>query len=588
MALLSVTGVPEHRARGARVRRRAVFWVVLIAIGLVTALFRFLAIAGLTNDHYVHLAGGYQISLGDWPTRDFVDFGLPLQMLLSAGAIALVPDAPLFGDAVLTAVMFGLAAIVTGVAARRLTGSTWIALFVVVLQVASFPRTYSYPKMLTYAAGALAMWRYIDRPSFARVVQFGVVVLLSFLLRYDHGVFLGVGGLLMVALAASPEGIRAVGRRTAVYVGVMVALLLPYLVYLEVNEGLVSHIQRGSMLGALERSRGVSPPAFDFDASGGVLAAGVLAGNAVPWLYYCFWMLPIVSVIVSVITAWATGFARSAGASGSARAGVMTGSGRDTAARAADLATIVPLAAVAVLVNVYMMRDTLAVRIPDAIVPASLLLGWLVSRAWRSRWSPAGTAARMAVTLVVVVTAASVVVIGETREQLDRAGASAGLTSLPETVASRTAQLRARFSPEQIPSSTAFALLPFFEYVDRCLGQADRIFIPAYFPEAVVWARRPFAGGQIYIQGGTLLAPVDHRLIIDRLHRQRVPVALIDPDVLEAFAPTFPELGDYVQGSFSETWLTPAGARAAAGPEVRFDTRLATGRDAATGWPCFR
>jgi hypothetical protein len=556
-------------------------------LGVVTAGFRFMAIGGVTDDHYIHLAGGYQIFLGDWPTRDFVDFGLPLQMLLSAGAIALAPDAPLFGDAVLTAVMFGLSAVVTGAAARRLTGSAWVAVLVVALQVAIFPRTYSYPKMLTYAAGALAMWRYVDRPSPGRIVQMAGVIMLSFLLRYDHGVFLGVGGFLTVVLAASRDGIRAVGRNAAVYVGVVVALLLPYLLYLEVYEGLVVQMQRGSMMSALERSRGTRPPVFDLGGSS--LAAGVLAGNAVPWLYYCFWTLPIASVIAVSARRTSGWWAAGPFAAGAAVAAA-PGSGGDTGARAREVAMIVPLAVVAVLVNVYLIRDTLAVRIPDAVVPASLLLAWLASRAWRSRWSPAGAAARIAVTLVVVTTAASAVVVGQTREQLGRAGAFGGLTRLPERFADRTAQMTARLSLAQSPSSAVPVLVPFFEYADRCLGPQDHVLIPDYYPEVFVWARQPFAGGQIYMQGGSLLVPLDHRLMMDRLRAQRVPVALVNPSSLAVvFAPGFPELDAYVREAFTDVVKVPMDHF---DPEDRlelhFDARLAIGRDAATGWPCFQ
>ena len=74
-----------------------------------------------------------------------------------------------------------------------------------------------------------------------------------------------------------------------------------------------------------------------------------------------------------------------------------------------------------------------------------------------------------------------------------------------------------------MPSRVVFHLLPFLAYVDRCLAPTDHIFIPGFAPEVAVWARRPFAGGQIWFQAGLLASEADHRYVMNRLHEQRVP-----------------------------------------------------------------
>src|SRR5688572_879093 len=148
---------------------------IAVALGLLVGVFRFLSVTGFSNDHYMHVAAGQQIAMGEWPSRDFVEIGLPLMELLSAIPFWVVPEAPLFGEALLVAFMFGLAAVFTLYAARRLTGSWWIAALVVALEVVIFPRTYSYPKILAYAAGFLAMWRYVERPSLSRMAQLALV-----------------------------------------------------------------------------------------------------------------------------------------------------------------------------------------------------------------------------------------------------------------------------------------------------------------------------------------------------------------------------------------------------------------------------
>jgi hypothetical protein len=149
-------------------RQRLVWASVALVLALGVGAFRYLSIAGFSNDHYMHMAAGQQIALGEWPSRDYVELGLPLMEALSAIPFLLIPRAPLFGEAVLVAMMFSLAAVFTFYATHRLTGSWWIALLVVAIEVVIYPRTYSYPKVLAYALGFLTMWRYIVSSSSPR------------------------------------------------------------------------------------------------------------------------------------------------------------------------------------------------------------------------------------------------------------------------------------------------------------------------------------------------------------------------------------------------------------------------------------
>src|SRR2546427_20246 len=103
----------------ARLARVALY----AAIGSATAAIRFLGLTGFSNDHYDALAGAQQILFGDWPTRDFLDPGLPLMYAASAAA-QVVFGRTLFAEAVLVSVAFGLAAVFTAAAVRQLTGST--------------------------------------------------------------------------------------------------------------------------------------------------------------------------------------------------------------------------------------------------------------------------------------------------------------------------------------------------------------------------------------------------------------------------------------------------------------------------------
>jgi hypothetical protein len=537
-------------------KTRIVVIAAAVVLASVVASVRFLSVAGLSNDHYMHFAEGQQISFGEWPSRDFVDFGMPLMTTLSALPFILVPDAPLFGEAVLVSLMFALAAVLTLFAAHRLTGSWWIALLVVALEVAIFPRTYSYPKVLAYAAGFLAMWRYVERPSPGRLVQLSLVVIGSFLLRYDHGIYLGVGAIVTVASMSYAAGVPELTRRSATFAGVTLAFLSPYLAYVSYYDGLWRHVQRGIELQVVEGARGRALPQFALDGGDFVVT------NAVAFLFYAFHALPVLAAIVG-LPAWA---------------------------RSADdreRSMVLPLMVVAVLVNLGMIRDTLAARLPDAIVPAALLLGWLVARSVRLRLSPTGGLAWVTATVIVLVTAVTSTSVGATREQLERAEVLNGVARVREEFQVRAAELRERLPLAHVPSRVAYNLLPFFGYTDRCLGPRDHILIPAFVPEVFVWSRRPFAGGQAWFQPGVLATPDDHALVMARLREQRVPVAVLreptSPSVIAQFEGLRQYLSDFTRVVVVQN-LNPEDPKI----RIRFNPALATGVDGETGWPCYR
>ena len=533
--------------------KQRVLWAAiaaLLAIGV--GAFRFLSIAGFSNDHYMHLAAGQQIALGEWPSRDYVELGLPLMEALSAIPFLLVPDAPLFGEAVLIAVMFGAAAVFTLFAARRLTGSWWIALVVVALEVVIFPRTYSYPKVLAYAMGFLVMWRYVDQPM--RVVELAIAVALAFGLRHDHGIYVGIGALLTVIAVAMPGGWREVFRRVAVFSGIVLLFLGPYVLYTSVYDGLWRHIVRGIELQAVESARGRSIPAF-------TLNGDWLASNAVPWLYFLFYVLPVMAAAF----VWMRWRKR-----------------RDLR----ELAIMVPLIVVAMLVNIGLIRDTLAARLPDAVVPAALILGWLIAGASRLRTSPLAGVVWLTAAFVAVVTFASATTISATRDQLEKAEMLSGPGRFWRHLHSQVNELHERFPEGQIPSRVVFHLLPFFDYADRCLTPTDHILIPGFAPEVSVWARRPFAGGQVWFQPGVLTSEADHRYVMNRLQEQRVPVAILVLPSSQELMTKFDGLRRYIRDQFTEVTLLEGDADEIA--EIAFNPRIATGRDRETGWYCYR
>jgi hypothetical protein len=98
----------------------------------------------------------------------------------------------LLAEAVLTSAFLGVCAAVVFVMGWRASGSILIPLLVALMQIAMAPRFYNYPKLLAYAMAIPALWWYIDRPDRRRLAVLALVGVLAFLLRYDHGVYVGV------------------------------------------------------------------------------------------------------------------------------------------------------------------------------------------------------------------------------------------------------------------------------------------------------------------------------------------------------------------------------------------------------------
>ena len=131
---------PSPRHRPIRVASFA----AAAAIALVAVAWRVLTFSGFNNDHYIYIAGGQQMLLGEWPVRDFVDPGWPLMYVMSA-----IPRA-LFGRALgvellMVASAFAIGAAFTLLAAWRLSASFAIALAVSLIEIAINPRSFGYP-----------------------------------------------------------------------------------------------------------------------------------------------------------------------------------------------------------------------------------------------------------------------------------------------------------------------------------------------------------------------------------------------------------------------------------------------------------
>jgi hypothetical protein len=491
----------------------------------------------LPNDHFVHLTGAQQIAFGEWPTRDFVDPGLPFMYVASAIAQHALGHT-LLAEVILVCLAFGGAAALTVMAAFDLTNSLLLSALAVATEVLIFPRTYGYPKILLYAAAFTAFFRYTQRQSVRRLVLLSVVTAVAFLFRHDHGLYIGFGATLAVWMAPAPNRLTRVG----IYVAATAILILPYIMYLQHYGGLLTHFATAVAFSQREATReGHVWPSF-------------FAEPTYACLVYVFHLLPFVAT------------------------GVLVGHRRRTGSTVAP--RILPLAAVAVVINFGFIRDPLNTRIPDAIVPASLLGVWLLSEAGRSSaawlWRPLSGAIAMA-------TAFAILSVGNAEEQISRLGLDRPL-ALPSRFENATRELRERFHEGLMPTDAATALVPFFRYLDRCTTFEDHLLIGSFLPEVPYYAQRPFAGGQSSFVEGYFVSETSQEQYVTRLSRQSVPFAIFTPEDFAAFGTDYPTIARYVGTRF--THLADIESGNTGGLILLIDRAASGPTDSVTGWPC--
>lgn len=224
-------------------RSRPAIIAAACTLFVTTIVWRFLTFAGFSNDHYAHFALAQQMLLGERPIRDFSDPGWPLTYMLSAGMWK-VFGAAMWVEWAVVAVSLAIGAAFTFLTAYRLAASVWIAVLVTLLELIAYPRTYSSPKMLVYAVGAWLMISLAEQPSRRRLVVMSAAIAVAFLLRHDHGLYLGVAAAVCLMIASRHDGWGTALRRTAVLTAATGSWLVPWMLFVMANGGLVAYFDR--------------------------------------------------------------------------------------------------------------------------------------------------------------------------------------------------------------------------------------------------------------------------------------------------------------------------------------------------------
>jgi hypothetical protein len=227
----------------ARERASARDHVPGIVLALAAGLHKVLLASVLVNDDFMHRAYSRQLLAGEWPVRDFFDYGMGLMYAVSAAA-QLVFGNRLFSEAIVIGVATAVATFLVYDVARRATDSKVVGAIAALMLVVAAPRGYAYPKLLVYAVAAALWWRYVWAPDRRKAIVLGLWVGIAFYWRPDHGAYVAAGVTLAMVAA---HGFRLLTLVRCGQAGAAALVLVtPYLVLASAHAGgLVAFVQSG-------------------------------------------------------------------------------------------------------------------------------------------------------------------------------------------------------------------------------------------------------------------------------------------------------------------------------------------------------
>lgn len=218
--------------------------LAVAAVLVVAFVLRWATLTSLSGDDHYTLWIANAFLQGDRPFRDFVDLGIPLNWAMSTLAQAIAGHR-VVGEVALGTSLVAVAFAVAFQLAWRASGSVVAALgfTALALLVVTQRELYSAQKIFLYPLAVWLCWRYIDRQTLGRAAALALGVAFAFGYRHDHGAYVGVGAAAAILAAHWDGGPR---RVIAGWFRFGVALLLmvsPYLVLVQVNEGLIPYFQ---------------------------------------------------------------------------------------------------------------------------------------------------------------------------------------------------------------------------------------------------------------------------------------------------------------------------------------------------------
>jgi hypothetical protein len=226
----------------------------LIVVGVLSTLVLVLTAGTQIYDtNFQTLWEATELLAGDHPYRDFFEWGLPLQAIVSAGAQVLTGHR-LIGEFLVQWIFIVAGVVIAchlGLQLSRSVAASLVAMSLAVILLAVTP-TYHYPKLFFYPLAVWLSWRYLDQPDATRGALLGLTTALAFLFRHDHGVYIGVLAVVTFALARviapSSRTARSMLVESGAYTSAAALVLLPWAVMVQLNEGLSEYVRARTYL----------------------------------------------------------------------------------------------------------------------------------------------------------------------------------------------------------------------------------------------------------------------------------------------------------------------------------------------------
>lgn len=566
-SVVPLLGAPRYAMRLARrVRARPESRPVAVGVaagglGVIVFAFRFLTLRDFPNDHYMYLAWAQQLLFGALPSRDFVDPGYPLTYTLSA-LIQRGWPGPL-GEAVFTIAMLSTAVAVLVLVVERITGSLMVAIIAGAAAIGIQPQLYNYPKLLVPVVALWLLAWHEQQPTPRRRAVLATWTTLSFLFRYDLGLYVAAAMIAALTVGAWKKPGLAM-RRIGEYVAAGLIAVLPYLLFVQWAQGISEHVRQ-----TIEFSKNepavlrVPTPDFPFLRSGNPLLWGE-ADSIATLFYFARLFVPLAAIVL-----------------------IVRRREQRPKTTPAVVAAIVLLAAY----DVVILRHPIVTRIRDMAVPMTVVGAWVfceIVRGSRNLQPSRRFVGYAGVVLAVVVAAASlgsVVTLGKVGEQVRETRVLEGWPKMR----SRAGDVVSRTTAWPWPAFWPTGELPkAVEYIERCTAPSDHVLVTWPASEYFFFTRRPFAAGHaLFLAPYSFTSPVDQALMLARLQQQRVPIVLINETQRSQFAGAYPLLDAHLRGLYREVGSYTIYDRSRIAIAVDKDLTPTT-TYGTEGWPCFR